>query len=87
MPIVELLARTAEHDVLSAAFTPEGHLGYDLTARSAFTFRFLDSGEEEAWLTERGHAHASVAGPRYPKLLCKDSVRPSTKQILDCSSS
>lgn len=43
----ELLARAAEHDVLRAAFTPEGHLSYDLAARSAFTFRFLDSGEEE----------------------------------------
>ncbi|MFC9221753.1 DUF6204 family protein [Streptomyces hygroscopicus] len=68
----ELLARAAEHDVLRAAFTPEGHLSYDLTARSAFTFRFLDSGEEEedileaseraeeaakAWLTERGYGY------------------------------
>ncbi|MDT0306906.1 DUF6204 family protein [Streptomyces sp. DSM 44917] len=68
----ELLARAAEHDVLRAAFTPEGHLSYDLAARSAFTFRFLDSGEEEedilvateraeeaakAWLAERGYGH------------------------------
>jgi hypothetical protein len=28
----ELLARAAEHDALSAAFTPEGHLSYDLAA-------------------------------------------------------
>ena len=65
-----LLARASEHDVLQASFTPEGHLSYDLAARPAFTFRFLDSGEEEedileaveraetaatAWLTERGY--------------------------------
>lgn len=71
----ELLARAAKHDVLRAAFTPEGHLSYDLTARSAFTFRFLDSGEEEedileaseraeeaakAWLTERGYGYKNV---------------------------
>ncbi|MFJ4920797.1 DUF6204 family protein [Streptomyces sp. NPDC088725] len=66
----ELLARAPEHDVLRAAFTTEGHLSYDLAARSAFTFRFQDSGEEEedileateraeetakAWLAERGY--------------------------------
>ncbi|MFD1659161.1 DUF6204 family protein [Streptomyces caeni] len=71
----ELLARAAEHDVLRASFTPGGHLSYDLTARSAFTFRFLDSGEEEedileaseraeeaakAWLTERGYGYKNV---------------------------
>jgi hypothetical protein len=66
----ELLAHAAEHDVLHAAFTPEGHLSYDLAARAAFTFRFQDTGEAEedilaateraeaaarAWLTERGY--------------------------------
>ncbi|MEV6197753.1 DUF6204 family protein [Streptomyces sp. NPDC051920] len=66
----ELLAQAPEHDVLRAAFTPEGHLSYDMAARPAFTFRFLDSGEAEedileaverseaaatAWLTERGY--------------------------------
>ncbi|MEV1007973.1 DUF6204 family protein [Streptomyces sp. NPDC049881] len=66
----ELLARAPEHDVLRAAFTPEGHLSYDVAARPAFTFRFLDAGEEEgdilaateraeeaakAWLAERGY--------------------------------
>ncbi|GGZ86922.1 DUF6204 family protein [Streptomyces bluensis] len=71
----ELLARAADHDVLRAAFTPEGHLSYDLTARSAFTFRFLDSGEEEedileaseraeeaakTWLTERGYGYKNL---------------------------
>ncbi|MCL7380055.1 DUF6204 family protein [Streptomyces sp. 35G-GA-8] len=71
----ELLARAAEHDVLRAAFTPEGHLSYDLAARSAFTFRFLDSGEEEedileaseraeesakAWLAERGYGYKNL---------------------------
>ncbi|MFE2301751.1 DUF6204 family protein [Streptomyces sp. NPDC059445] len=66
----ELLAHAPEHDVLRAAFTQEGHLSYDLAARPAFTFRYLDSGEAEedileaveraeaaatAWLTERGY--------------------------------
>ncbi|MET7981973.1 MULTISPECIES: DUF6204 family protein [unclassified Streptomyces] len=65
-----LLANAPEHDVLRAAFTPEGHLSYDVAARPAFTFRFLDSGEAEedileaaeraeaaatAWLTEHGY--------------------------------
>lgn len=71
----ELLAHAAEHDVLRAAFTPEGHLSYDLAARSAFTFRFADSGEAEediltateraeerarAWLTERGYGYKNL---------------------------
>ncbi|MFG3550979.1 DUF6204 family protein [Streptomyces sp. NPDC047725] len=71
----ELLARAAEHDVLRAAFTSEGHLSYDLAARSAFTFRFLDSGEEEeeileateraeesakTWLAERGYGYKNL---------------------------
>ncbi|GAA4986351.1 DUF6204 family protein [Kitasatospora paranensis] len=66
----ELLSRAADHDVLHAAFTPEGHLSYDLAARAAFTFRFADTGEAEedivaaatraeaaaeAWLGERGY--------------------------------
>ncbi|MER5793905.1 DUF6204 family protein [Streptomyces sp. NPDC001980] len=71
----ELLSRAAEHDVLRAAFTPEGHLSYDITARPAFTFRFQDTGEEEedilaateraeeaarAWLTERGYGYKNL---------------------------
>lgn len=71
----ELLARAPEHDVLRAAFTPEGHLTYDIAARPAFTFRFLDSGEAEedileaadraeqaarAWLDERGYRHKNL---------------------------
>ncbi len=66
----ELLAEAPEHDVLKAAFTPEGQLSYDLAARPFFTFRFSDSGEAEEdilaateraeaaverWLTERGY--------------------------------
>ncbi|MEU3558295.1 DUF6204 family protein [Streptomyces fragilis] len=68
----ELLAHAAEHDMLRAAFTPEGHLSYDVASRPAFTFRFLDSGEAEedileateraeqaarAWLDERGYGY------------------------------
>ncbi|MFJ9912789.1 DUF6204 family protein [Actinacidiphila glaucinigra] len=71
----ELLSRAPEHDVLRAAFTPEGHLTYDIAARPAFTFRFLDSGEAEedilkateraeeaarAWLRERGYGHKNL---------------------------
>lgn len=71
----ELLARAEEHDILSAAFTPEGHLSYDLAARPAFTFRFSDSGEEEedileateraeeaakAWLDGRGYGYKNL---------------------------
>src|SRR4029079_742775 len=44
----DLLAGAAEHDPLSSAFTPEGHLAYDLAARPFFTFRFADSGETDA---------------------------------------
>ncbi|MET7288806.1 DUF6204 family protein [Streptomyces sp. NPDC005573] len=66
----ELLAEAAEHDMLHAAFRPEGHLSYDIAARPAFTFRFSATGEEEedileateqaeesarAWLTGRGY--------------------------------
>jgi hypothetical protein len=66
----ELLADAAQHDVLHAAFTPEGHLSYDLAARPFFTFRFLAAGESEqdlleataraeaaaqAWLADRGY--------------------------------
>ncbi|MFJ9559575.1 DUF6204 family protein [Streptomyces fuscichromogenes] len=71
----ELLSRAAEHDVLHAAFTPEGHLSYDIAARPAFTFRFQDTGEEEedivaateraeaaagAWLAERGYGYKNL---------------------------
>ena len=65
----DLLASAAEHDPLSTAFTPEGHVSYDIAARPFFTFRFSDSGESDAdlvaataraqaaataWLEERG---------------------------------
>ncbi|MFD9129500.1 DUF6204 family protein [Kitasatospora sp. NPDC059571] len=71
----ELLARAADHDVLHAAFTPEGHLSYDIAARTAFTFRFADTGEEAedlvtaaaraeaaaaAWLTDRGYGYRNL---------------------------
>ncbi|MEU3904473.1 DUF6204 family protein [Streptomyces goshikiensis] len=66
----ELLGEAPHHDMLHAAFTPEGHLTYDIAARPAFVFRFLDSGEAEEdlldataraelaaeeWLTTRGY--------------------------------
>lgn len=57
----ELIAGAAEHDILRAAFTPEGHLSYDIAARPAFTFRFLDSGDAEEdilFATERAEQAA-----------------------------
>ncbi|WNI14124.1 DUF6204 family protein [Actinacidiphila sp. ITFR-21] len=71
----ELLADAPRHDVLFAAFTPEGHLSYDLAARPFFTFRFQDSGDDEAdvlpasqqaeaaakaWLDSRGYGHTPL---------------------------
>ncbi|WP_327675621.1 DUF6204 family protein [Kitasatospora sp. NBC_00458] len=73
--LAELRARAADHDVLFAAFTPEGHLSYDVDARAVFTFRFQDTGEAEedildateraeerarAWLDERGYGHKNL---------------------------
>lgn len=70
-----LLTDAAEHDVLRAAFTPEGSLTYDIAARPAFVFRFSDTGEEEAdileateraeerakaWLTDRGYGFKNL---------------------------
>jgi len=71
----ELLSNAAQHDVLHAAFTPEGHLSYDLAARPFFTFRFLEAGEADedilkataraeaaaqAWLAERGYRYKNL---------------------------
>ena len=52
----ELRARAAEHDVLRASFTAEGHLAYDVDARPFFTYRFLSEAE-----TDEDVAHAVVA--------------------------
>ncbi len=71
----ELLAEADQHDILKASYTPEGHLSYDLSTREAFAFRFLDSGEAEAevtdatqraqtaaetWLTDRGYGFKTL---------------------------
>lgn len=71
----ELLADAADHDILTAAFTAEGHLSYDIAARPAFTFRFQDSGVDEedilaateraetaarAWLDGRGYGYKGL---------------------------
>lgn len=42
-----LLARAAEHDIASAAHTPEGSLTYDIATRPFFTFRFAATVERE----------------------------------------
>jgi hypothetical protein len=72
----ELQSRAAEHDVAFAAYTPEGTLTYDITARPFFTFRFADSVEQEqdipaavaraeaaaaAYLTERGYGFKDLS--------------------------
>ncbi|MEV6731105.1 DUF6204 family protein [Streptomyces sp. NPDC051364] len=65
---------------MHAAYTAEGHLGYDLAFGPFFTFRFLDSGEAEedildataraepaaeSRLSERGYAFKRLPpGPR-----------------------
>ena len=59
----ELLAEADQHDVVQTAYTPAGHLSYDLSAREAFAFRFLDTGQEEADIaaaTERAETEAST---------------------------
>jgi hypothetical protein len=71
----DLLADAAQHDILAAAFTPEGHLSYDIAARPAFTFRYLDHGEDEedvllaaeraenaarAWLEGHGYGYKDL---------------------------
>lgn len=71
----ELLTEADKHDILRASYTPEGHLSYDLSAREAFAFRFLESGEEGAdlldaimraeaaasmWLADRGYGFKNL---------------------------
>lgn len=71
----ELLAEAGAHDIFHAEFTAEGHLSYDIAARPAFTFRFLESGEKAeditaateraeaaaaAWLSEHGCAYKNL---------------------------
>ena len=71
----ELLAEADEHDILRASDTAEGHLTYDLSAREAFMFRFLEASEhgldmtdaaERAetaavtWLTDRGYGFKNL---------------------------
>jgi hypothetical protein len=71
----ELLAEAAAQDIFHSEFTAEGHLSYDIAARPAFTFRFLESGEKAeditaateraeaaaaAWLSQRGYAYKNL---------------------------
>ena len=51
----ELRARAAEHDVLRASFTAEGHLAYDVDTRPFFTYRFpVRGGDRRGRVTSRG---------------------------------
>ena len=71
----ELLADAEAHDVLTSAFTAEGHLTYEIQARDAFTFRFLETGDSDeeivpaagraeaaaqAWLNDRGYGFKNL---------------------------
>ena len=71
----KLLAEAADHDILNAQFTHEGHLTYDIAMRPAFTFRFADTGEAEedillataraeeaarTWLEDGGYAYKNL---------------------------
>ena len=57
-----LLADASEHDMLSSAFTREGHLAYDVAARPFFTFRFADTGETDDDLVAATERAVSAAG-------------------------
>ena len=71
----ELLTEAGAHDIFHSEFTTEGNLTYDIAARPAFTFRFLESGEKAeditaateraeaeaaAWLSKRGYAYKNL---------------------------
>ena len=71
----ELLARATEHDILTAAFTADGHVTYDIATRPFFTFRFEATGDAaddldpataraearaRAWLAERGYGFKNL---------------------------
>jgi hypothetical protein len=72
----ELIAAGAEHaDMLAVAYTPEGHLHYDLAARPFFTFRFGEEVDDQkdipqvtaraearaaAWMTDRGYGYKKI---------------------------
>jgi len=68
----ELLACAPEHDILRAAFIPEGHLSCDLPVRPCFAFRFLDSGEAEEDILV---ATVRAAGRRRPRRWNHDLMR------------
>jgi len=71
----ELLAEADEHHILRASYMVEGHLTYDLSAREAFMFRFMEAGEDAVditdaveraetaavtWLTDRGYGFKNL---------------------------
>ncbi|WP_033339001.1 DUF6204 family protein [Catenuloplanes japonicus] len=70
-----LTADAAGRDFLTTAYTPEGHLAYDLAARPFFTFRYLVEADDDEdldvtatraelladeWLTSRGYAYKNL---------------------------
>ena len=56
-----LLAEADQHDMLGAAFTPEGHVAYDVASRPFFTFRFAAVAETEAEVAAEAARAASAA--------------------------
>ena len=61
----ELRALAAEHDVLGASFTSEGHLAYDVDARPFFTYRFLSEAKTDEDVT---HAVAGAEAAAHAAL-------------------
>jgi hypothetical protein len=60
----DLKARAAEHDLLRASFTTEGHLAYDVDARPFFTYRLLSEArtdQDVAQAVTRAEAAARAA--------------------------
>ncbi|MEV6302049.1 DUF6204 family protein [Actinoplanes sp. NPDC051861] len=59
----ELIAAGDQHaDILAVAYTPSGHLTYDLAARPFFTFRFAEEVSDERdipQVTARAEAKAA----------------------------
>jgi hypothetical protein len=78
-----LAASQGEHDFLQTAYTPEGHLAYDVPARPFFTFRFAEQAEDDAGVAAAGaraedKAVAWMAENGYP-------IKNVTTQTVDMS--
>jgi hypothetical protein len=78
----ELRTGAAEHDVLQARFTEQGHLAYDVDARPFFTYRFLREADTDADVT-RAVAGAEAAASAALELRgLRHQLRSTTVQDL-----